>query len=110
MSLKIGANVVGYGFTARSADYGRSNSSHDEKLTVDAYKELFSINAAIPTDSTFKGYFKTYPDAAHFPVIISSVHYGERVLANMEAKFKKQVKAPNIMPVMMALLQKLMWR
>ena len=95
MSLKIGADVTGYGFSA-SADYGRSSSSHDEKLTVDAYKELFSISAAIPTDSTFKGYFKTYPDDTHFPVIISSVHYGERVLANMEAKFKSQSEAADL--------------
>lgn len=95
MSLKIGADVTGYGFSA-SADYGRSTSSHDEKLTVDAYKDLFSINAAVPTDSSFKGYFKTYPDDAHFPVIISSVHYGERVLANMQAKFKSQSEAADL--------------
>lgn len=92
MSLKIGADITGYGFSA-SADYGKATSSHNEKLTVDAYKVLYSISAAIPSDSSFQGYFKTYPGNTHFPVIISSVHYGERVLANMEAKFKSQSEA-----------------
>ncbi len=94
MSMKIGADATGYGFSA-SGSYSKSTSSHDEKLTVDAYKELFTIYAAIPADSAFKGYFKTYPDNTHFPVIISSVHYGERVLANMDVKFNQQSDAVN---------------
>jgi hypothetical protein len=85
-SLMISGGASGYGISL-SAGYSTSSQSSTYNLTIDAVKTLFSINT-IPPDS---GYFKD-PKVESTPnlMVIGSVSYGVRVLANMTVTFNSQ--------------------
>ena len=83
-AIKIGADVSGYGGSF-SAYYGNRTSANSEYLTIDCNKVLYSCSVVLP-DS---GYFakNASGDFANM-VVISSVTYGARVLANLQASFQ----------------------
>ena len=85
-SLMISGGASGYGISL-SAGYSTSSQSSTYNLTIDAVKTLFSINT-IPPDS---GYFRD-PKVENTPnlMVIGSVSYGVRVLANMTVTFNSQ--------------------
>jgi hypothetical protein len=85
-SLMISGGASGYGISL-SASYSTSSQSSTYNLTIDAVKTLFSINT-IPPDS---GYFKD-PKVENTPnlMVLGSVSYGVRVLANMTVTFNSQ--------------------
>jgi hypothetical protein len=85
-SLMISGGASGYGISL-SAGYSTSSQSSTYNLTIDAVKTLFSINT-IPPDS---GYFKD-ARVENTPnlMVIGSVSYGVRVLANMTVTFNSQ--------------------
>ena len=90
LNIKVGAGGSGYGFTFNNV----FNTSEQEKhvyLTIDARKSLFTMSAALP-DS---GYFKTAPNGSSPLVIMGSVTYGIRILANMEFTFLSKSDADN---------------
>jgi len=88
-SLKISGGASGYGVTL-SAGYSTSSASKTRTLTIDAIKTLFSINTIPPN----KGFFKNAamegkPDL----MVIGSVSYGVRVLANVTFTFDTEDEA-----------------
>lgn len=85
-SLMISGGASGYGVSL-SAGYSTSSTSSTYNLTIDAVKTLFSINT-VPPDS---GYFKD-SKIENTPnlMVIGSVSYGVRVLANMTVTFNSQ--------------------
>jgi Thiol-activated cytolysin len=85
-SIKISGGASGYGVSL-NAGYSNSSQSKTINLTIDAIKTLFSINT-VPPDS---GFFKD-PNVERTPnlMVIGSVSYGVRVLANMTVTFNSQ--------------------
>ena len=85
-SLMISGGASGYGISL-SAGYSTSSQSSTYNLTIDAVKTLFSINT-IPPDS---GFFKD-PKVENTPnlMVIGSVSYGVRILANMTVTFNSE--------------------
>jgi hypothetical protein len=88
-SLKISGGASGYG-ASLSASYGTSSQSSTLNLTIDAIKTLFSVNT-VPPDS---GFFQD-PKVESTPnlMVIGSVSYGVRVLANLSVTFNSQQEA-----------------
>jgi hypothetical protein len=85
-SLMISGGASGYGVSL-SAGYKTSSTSSTYNLTIDAVKTLFSINT-VPPDS---GYFKdSRVENTPNLMVIGSVSYGVRVLANMTVTFNSQ--------------------
>ena len=89
MNLKLTAGGSGYGFEA-SNDFSTSRNEQHIYLTIDARKILYTLNTTPPET----GFFKTI-DQEKTPnlMVISSVGYGVRVLANLDIKFKSQKDA-----------------
>ena len=88
-SLKISGGASGYGISL-SASYGTSSQSTTLNLTIDAVKTLFSINT-LPPDSGFY----VDPKVENTPnlMVMGSVSYGVRVLANLQVTFTSQQEA-----------------
>jgi hypothetical protein len=88
-SLKISGGASGYGISL-SASYGTSSQSSTLNLTIDAIKTLFSINT-VPPDSGFY----VDPKVENTPnlMVMGSVSYGVRVLANLQVTFNSQQEA-----------------
>ncbi|HEY5370575.1 MAG TPA: thiol-activated cytolysin family protein [Hanamia sp.] len=85
LNMKLGVDASGYG--ANFDGYiGQQKSEKTEYLTVDCIKTLFSISVAIP-DS---GYFKTNPGGDSHLLVIGTVNYGVRVLANVRIVFQSE--------------------
>jgi hypothetical protein len=85
-SIKISGGASGYGVTL-SGGYSTGSKSKTVNMTIDAIKTLFSINA-IPPDN---GFFQD-PKAEATPnlMVLGSVSYGIRVLANIQVTFESQ--------------------
>ncbi|HVZ96193.1 MAG TPA: thiol-activated cytolysin family protein [Chitinophagaceae bacterium] len=90
LSIKVGAGGSGYGFTFSNV-FNTAEQDKHVYLTVDARKSLFTMSVALP-DS---GYFKTPVNSESPLVIMGSVSYGVRVLANMEFTFLTKSDADN---------------
>lgn len=84
MAIKFGVDASGYGGSF-SAYVNTQKSQQSEYLTIDCMKPLFTISVAMP-DS---GYFKKAANAnpANL-VVIGTVTYGTRLLANLKANFQ----------------------
>ena len=93
-SLKISGGASGYGVTLH-AGYNTSSAAKTRTLTIDAIKTLFSINTIPPN----KGFFKN-PDMEGKPdlMVIGSVSYGVRVLANVTYTLIQRMKPPLFLP------------
>jgi len=88
-SLQVSGGASGYGITA-SASYGTSSSSNTINITIDATKIMYTINT-YPPDS---GYFKSESDEkVANQMVIGSVSYGIRVLANLTYTFSSSSEA-----------------
>ncbi|HET6252845.1 MAG TPA: thiol-activated cytolysin family protein [Puia sp.] len=88
-SLQVSGGASGYGISA-SASYGTSGVSNTINITIDATKIMYTINV-YPPDS---GYFKSESDErAANQMIIGSVSYGVRVLANLTYTFNSASEA-----------------
>lgn len=88
-SLKISGGVAGYG-ASLSASYHNGSSSKSRTLTIDAIKTLFSINTIPPKGGFFKSEtVEGLPDL----MVIGSVSYGVRVLANLTFNFTSEDEA-----------------
>jgi hypothetical protein len=85
LNLKLGADASGYGVSFNGF-VAQKKDSKTEYLTIDALKVLFTIYVAIP-DS---GFYNTSKGGDSHLVVISAVHYGVRVLANLRATFKSE--------------------
>ena len=85
-SIKISGGASGYGISL-SAGYSNSSESKTYNLTIDAIKTLFSITTTPPDNGFFKD-----PKVESTPnlMVIGSVSYGVRVLANMSVTFTSQ--------------------
>ncbi len=90
LNIKVGAGGSGYGFTF-SNEFNTQDKEKHLYMTIDARKSLFTISVAAP-DS---GYFKTPVNGSSPMVIMGSVTYGIRVLANMELTFISKSDADN---------------
>jgi hypothetical protein len=90
-SLKISGGASGYGVTL-SAGYSTSNSTTTMSMTIDAIKTLFTINT-VPPDSGF--FVNPTTEATPYAMVIGSVSYGIRVLANVNLSFSSQQEAAN---------------
>jgi Thiol-activated cytolysin len=88
-SLKISGGASGYGIKA-SGSYSNSSQDKTINLTIDATKILFTINT-VPPDS---GFFKD-PKVENTPnlMVLGSVSYGVRVLANLSVTFSSEEEA-----------------
>lgn len=88
-SLKISGGASGYG-VALSAGYGTSSRTKSRTLTIDALKTMFSINTIPPNNGFFKN-----KDVEGKPnlMVIGSVSYGVRVLANITLNFDSEDEA-----------------
>ncbi|HEV2353963.1 MAG TPA: thiol-activated cytolysin family protein, partial [Puia sp.] len=88
-SIKISGGASGYG-ASLSGSYGTGNKSTTLNLTIDAIKTLFSITT-VPPDN---GFF-TDPTVEATPnlMVIGSVSYGVRVLANLSVTFNSEQEA-----------------
>jgi hypothetical protein len=88
-SIKISGGISGYG-ASLSAGYGTGSKSSTLNLTIDAIKTLFSITT-VPPDS---GFF-TDPKVENTPslMVLGSVSYGVRVLANLSVTFNSEQEA-----------------
>lgn len=83
-AIKMGTDVSGYGGSF-SAYYGNHSKASTEFLTIDCNKVLYSCSSVLPDG----GYFaKNATGDFSSMVVISSVSYGARVLANLQAKFQ----------------------
>ncbi len=82
-SIKISGGASGYGVSL-SGGYKTSGESKTMTLTIDAIKTLFSITTTPPKGGFFKD-----PKVEATPnlMVIGSVSYGIRVLANMTVTF-----------------------
>lgn len=88
-SLQVSGGASGYGISA-SASYGTSSASNTISITIDATKIMYTINT-YPPDS---GYFKSEADEkVANQMIIGSVSYGVRVLANLTYTFNSASEA-----------------
>jgi hypothetical protein len=88
-SLQVSGGASGYGVTA-SDSYSTSGASNSINITIDATKIMYTINTVAP-DS---GFFKSEADEkAPNQMIISSVSYGVRVLANLTYTFNSASEA-----------------
>ena len=90
LNIKVGAGGSGYGFSFSNVFNTQDKEKH-LYMTIDARKSLFTISVAAP-DS---GYFKTPVNGSSPMVIMGSVSYGVRVLANMEFTFLSKTDADN---------------
>jgi hypothetical protein len=88
-SLKISGGVAGYG-AALTASYHTGSSSKTRTLTIDAIKTLFSINTIPPKGGFFKS---ETTEGAPDLMVIGSVSYGVRVLANLTFNFTSDDEA-----------------
>jgi hypothetical protein len=88
-SIKISGGISGYG-ASLSAGYSTGSQSTTLNLTIDAIKTLFAINT-VPPDS---GFYQD-PKVENTPnlMVIGSVSYGVRVLANLSVTFNSQQEA-----------------
>ena len=88
-SLQVSGGASGYGITA-SASYGTSSTSNTINITIDATKIMYTINT-YPPDS---GYFKSEADEkVANQMVIGSVSYGIRVLADLTYTFNSASEA-----------------
>lgn len=85
LDIKVGAGGSGYGFSFSNV-FNTQNQEQHYYLTIDARKTLFTISTAIP-DS---GFFKGNANSTSPMVVMGSVSYGVRVLANLDFTFKSQ--------------------
>jgi hypothetical protein len=89
MNLKISAGGSGYGFTFSNV-FTTTNQSQHVYMTIDARKSMFTINVA-PQQS---GFFTTQSqETKQNLMVIGSVTYGARVLANLDITFATQSDA-----------------
>jgi hypothetical protein len=91
LNIKVTAGGSGYGFTFNNV-FTYSNKSQHVFMTIDARKTLFTINV-IPPDN---GFFTTQSvESNPNLMVIGSVTYGARVLANLDITFNSQSDADN---------------
>ena len=91
MNLKITAGGSGYGFTFNNV-FTTSNQSQHVYMTIDARKSMFTINVA-PQQS---GFFTTQSEESKQNLmVIGSVTYGARILANLDITFNSASDANN---------------
>ncbi len=90
LNLKLGAGGSGYGFSFNNV-FSTDEQDRHVYMTIDARKSLFTMSASLP-DS---GYFKKPVNGSSPFVIMGSVSYGVRVLANMEFTFMSKSDADN---------------
>lgn len=83
MNLKISAGGSGYGFTFSNV-FQTSNQSQHVYLTIDARKSMFTINVAPQTNGFFTSQSQ---ETKQNLMVIGSVTYGARILANLEITF-----------------------
>jgi thiol-activated cytolysin len=85
-SIKISGGASGYGGSL-SAGYSNASQGKTVYLTIDAIRTLFSINTIPPQNGFF-----TDPQVEATPnlMVIGSVSYGVRVLANLSVTFNSQ--------------------
>lgn len=81
LSLKISGGI-GFGAFSLNNTFKTENKTLHHYLTIDAIKPLYSINVIKPTN----GYFSINPMNLKNPVVINSVVYGIRVLANIDVR------------------------
>jgi hypothetical protein len=88
-SMKISGGASGYGASV-SASYSKGSQSNTMNFTIDAIKTLFSITTTPPEGGFFKD-----PKVEATPnlMVIGSVTYGIRVLANMTVTLTSQQEA-----------------
>jgi len=83
MAIKMGVDASGYGGSF-SGYYGTKKDQKTEYLTIDCMKPMYTVSVALP-DS---GFFKRNANVnLSNLVVIGSVTYGSRVLANLKANF-----------------------
>jgi hypothetical protein len=83
MNLKISAGGGGYGFTFSNV-FTTSNKSQHVYMTIDARKSMFTINVAPQQNGFFTSQAE---ETKQNLMVIGSVTYGARVLANVDITF-----------------------
>jgi hypothetical protein len=89
LNIKVSGGGSGYGFTF-SGSYGTGSQSNHVYMTVDAIKTLYTINVVPPNN----GFFVTSAQESNPNLmVIGSVTYGVRVLANLDFAFNSSSDA-----------------
>jgi hypothetical protein len=89
MNLKVTAGGSGYGFTFNNV-FTTTNQSQHVYMTIDARKSMFTINVA-PQQT---GFFTSQSEESKANLmVIGSVTYGARILANLDITFNSQSDA-----------------
>jgi thiol-activated cytolysin len=83
MNLKVTAGGSGYGFTFNNV-FTTTNKSQHVYMTIDARKSMFTINVA-PQAANF--FTSQSEESTPNLVILGSVTYGARILANLDITF-----------------------
>ena len=76
-----------YGAFSGQASFTHSDNKYHMYYTIDAIKELFTVNV-MPDSLSFYPPGYNIPANGGFPVMIGNVTYGARVLANMDIAFE----------------------
>lgn len=84
LAIKVGTDVSGYGGSF-SGFLSTQKDQKTEYLTIDCIKPLFTISVAIPDTGYFTKNINVNPGDL---VVIGSVTYGTRVLANIKSNFQ----------------------
>lgn len=88
-SLKISGGASGWGVSFKGS-YGTGSQTKSRNITIDAIKTLFSVST-VPPD---KGFFKNAKiESKPNLMVIGSVSYGVRVLANLTVNFDSEEEA-----------------
>lgn len=83
MAIKMGVDASGYGGSF-SGYYGTQKDQKTEYLTIDCMKPMYTVSVALPDSGFFN---KNANVNLSNLVVIGSVTYGSRVLANLKANF-----------------------
>lgn len=76
-----------YGAFSGQATFNHNDSKYHINYTVDAIKELFTVNV-MPDSLSFYPASYNLPSNGGFPVMVGNVTYGARVLANLDIAFE----------------------
>jgi len=88
-SLKVSGGASGWGVSFKGS-YGTASQKTSRNITIDAIKTLFSITTVPPE----KGFFKNQKiESKPNMMVIGSVSYGVRVLANLTVNFNSEEEA-----------------
>ncbi|MGN6532708.1 MAG: hypothetical protein ACTHK0_13270 [Ginsengibacter sp.] len=92
-SLRLSGGASFAGFSLEN-EYKNTTQSTRHNLTIDAIKPLYTITCKLPYS---KNYFKSNSqiDSAKHPIVISSVTYGIRVLANFNLETNTKTELDN---------------